>query len=88
MGVERGDLVHLGQRQPYLLGQRHQMPRVQAAVMVLQQMQMLDQQVAPALAIAEQRLHLIERRRIDLPAFRDVAAVPPSRTRMDAPVMI
>ena len=47
------------------------MARVQAAEMVLQQMQMLDQQVAPALAVAEQRLHLVERRRIDLPAFRD-----------------
>ena len=49
---------------------------------------MFDQQVAPALALAEQRLHLIERRRIDLPAFRDIAAVPPAGTRMDAPVMI
>ena len=55
MGVERGDLVDLDQRQPHLLGQRGEMARVQAAEMVLQQMQMLDQQVAAPLAVAEQR---------------------------------
>ena len=87
MGVERGDLVDLDQRQPHLLGQRRQMARMQAAEMVLQQMQMLDQQVAAALAVAEQRLHLGQSGRIDLPAFRMVETAPPPRARMDAAVV-
>ena len=62
MGVERGDLVDLDEREPHLLGQRREMPRMEAAEMVLQQMQVLDQQVAPPLAFAEQRLHLGQRR--------------------------
>ena len=72
MGVERGDLVDLDERQPHLLGQRRQMAGMQAAEMVLQQMQMLDQQVAATLALAEQRLHLGRGCRIDLPALRVV----------------
>ena len=56
--------------------------------MVLQQMQMLDQQVAPALALAEQRLHLVERRRVDLPALRMVEPAPPPGARMNAPVVL
>src|SRR5689334_25408181 len=50
-------------------------------------MQMLDQQVAPPLALAEQRLHLRERRRIDLPPFRMIRPAAPPRARMDAPVV-
>ncbi len=88
MGVERGDLVDLDQRQPHLLGERRQMARVQAAEMVLQQVQVLDQQVAPALAVAEQRLHLGQRRRIDLPALRVIETAPPPRSRMDAAVVL
>ena len=67
MGVERGDLVDLDEGEPHLLGERREMARMQAAEMVLQQMQVLDQQVAAALALAEQRLHLGQRRR-DRPA--------------------
>ena len=74
MGVERGDLVDLDQREPHLLGQRRQMARVQTAEMVLQQMQVLDQQIAAPLAVAEQCLHLGQRRRIDLPALRMIEA--------------
>ncbi len=40
MGVERSDLVNLNQRQPQLLRQRREMPRMEAAEMVLQQVQM------------------------------------------------
>ena len=43
------------------------------AVAVLDQMQMLDQQIAPARARAEQRADLVERRRIDLAALRGAA---------------
>ncbi len=87
MGVERGDLVDLDQRQPHLLGQRREVARMQAAEMVLQQMQVLDQQVAPPLAVAEQRLHFVQRRRIDLPALRVIRPAPPARAGMDAPVV-
>ena len=77
MCVERGNLVNLGQRQAHLLRQCHEVAGIEAAEMVLQQVEMLDQQVAPPLALAEQRAHLIERLRIDLPALR--------RTRRTAP---
>src|SRR5262249_3685136 len=38
-------------------------------VAVLNEMQMLDQQIAPTLAVAEQRAHLVERGRFDLAAL-------------------
>ena len=87
MGVERGDLVDLDKGQPHLLGERRQMARMEAAEMVLQQMQVLDQQIAAPLAVAEQGLHLVQGRRIDLPALRMVEPAPPPRARMDAAVV-
>ena len=44
------------------------------AVAVLDQVQMLDQEIAPARAVAEQRAHLGERLRLDLAAFGRLAA--------------
>ena len=63
---------------------------MQTAEMVLQQMQMLDQQVAPPLAVAEQGLHLGERRRIDLPALRrdPARAAAPSRDECAGRVLV
>ena len=61
MGVEGRDLVDLGLRQAHLLGERRQMRGREMAVAVLDQVQMLDQQVAPARAVAEQGPHLLER---------------------------
>src|SRR6266446_10414431 len=58
MGVERGDLVDLDECEPHLLGECGEMARIEATEMVLQQMQVLDQQIAPALAIAKQPLDL------------------------------
>ena len=78
MGVEGGDLVDLGQGQPHLVGQRHEVARVQAAVPVLDQVQVLDQQVAPARPVAEQRADLVEGLRIDLPPLRRLARLPPA----------
>ncbi len=69
MGVEGRDLVHLGERELHLLRQRGEMRGGEMAVAVLDQVQVLDQQVAPALALAEQRAHLVERLRVDLAAF-------------------
>ena len=41
----------------------------QVAVVVLDQMQVFDQQIAPARPVGEQRTHFIERLRIDLAAL-------------------
>src|SRR5579864_1378533 len=64
------------------------MARMQAPVLILQQVQVLDQQVAAALAIAEQRPHLVQRLRLDLPAFRMVEAASPARAGMDAAIVV
>ena len=88
MRVERGDLVDLGQREAHRLGERDQMACMEAAEMVLQQMQVLDQEVAAALALAEQRLDLGERRGIDLAALRVIRSAPPPRARVDAAVVM
>ena len=64
MGVERGNFIDLDERQPHLLGERGEMARVQAAEVVLQQVKMLDQQIAPPFAVAEQCLNLGERRQM------------------------
>ncbi len=49
------------------------MRRRQMAVAVLDQMQMLDQEVAPARPIAQQGAHLVARARIDLAALGGAA---------------
>src|SRR6266849_4417343 len=69
MGVEGRDLVDLRERELHLLRERGEMRGGEVPVAVLDEMQMLDQQVAPALPLPEQRAHLGERRRIDLAAL-------------------
>ena len=73
MRVEGRDLVDLGLRELHLGGERRKMRGGEMAVFVLDEMQMLDQQVAPARPVAEQRAHFVERRRIDLAALRRLA---------------
>jgi hypothetical protein len=46
------------------------------AVAVLDQVQMLDQQVAPPLALAKERAHLFKRLGLDLPALRRLRRTP------------
>ncbi len=88
MGIERGDLVDLDEGEPHLLGERRQMPRVQATEMVLQQVQMLDQQVAPALALSPSSAWTSdERGGIDLPPLRMIRPAPPPGAGVDAPVV-
>ncbi len=70
MRIEGRDLIDLGQRQFHLGGERGEMRGGKTAIGVLNEMQMLDQQIAPARLVAEQRAHFLERLRIDLPAFR------------------
>jgi hypothetical protein len=70
MGVEGRDFVDLGLRHFHLEGERGQMWRGDVAVMILDQMQMFDQQIAAARSVDQQRLDISERGRIDLAALR------------------
>src|SRR5205085_8256729 len=81
MGVESRDLVDLGERERHLLRQRGEMRGGEITVAVLDQVQMLDQEIAPALALAQQRAHLGQRLRLDLPALGRLAwPVAPSQS--------
>jgi hypothetical protein len=87
MSIKRSDLVDLDECEPHLLRKRREMPCMQAPEMVLQQVQVFDEQVAPALAFAKQFLHLTESDGIDLTPLRMIRPAPPARPRMDAPVV-
>jgi hypothetical protein len=52
------------------------------AVLVLDQVKMLDQQVAPARPLAEQSLDLAQGGRIDLPPLQRIPAAAAPRTGM------
>ncbi|MBV8335893.1 MAG: hypothetical protein JO358_10770 [Alphaproteobacteria bacterium] len=56
--------------------------------MVLKQMQVLDQEITTAFAIAEQSLHFGKRLGIDLPAFREIGTAPTPGTGMYTPVVL
>ena len=84
MGIEGGDLVDLDERKPHLVRERHEMARVQAAVLVLQQVQMLDQKIGSARPVAEERANLLQGLRIDLPPLRRLARAAPPGARVDA----
>ena len=60
VGVEGGDLVDLGHRQFHFLGQGGQVAGRKVAVTVLDQVQVLDQQVAPAGKIGQKVPHLVQ----------------------------
>ena len=73
MRVEGRDLVDLGERKLHLGGERGEMRGREMPVAVLDEMQMLDQKIAPPLARTEQRADLVERGRIDLAALGGAA---------------
>ena len=77
MGVEGRDLVDLGLGQLHLVGQRRQMGRRQVTVSVLDQVQILDQQIALPRRIAQQGANPVERGRIDLAALGNRAGLAP-----------
>ncbi len=60
MGVERRDLVDLDQRHPHFLRQGGEVPGVQAAIVVLDEVEVLDQQVFLARARAEKRANFFQ----------------------------
>src|SRR5689334_7345472 len=70
MRVESRDLIDLGQRQPHLLRQSSEMGGREMPVAILNEMQVLDQQIAPALALAKKRADFVVRPRVDLAALR------------------
>ncbi len=69
MVIEGRDLVDLGLRQPHFLRQRRQVRRRQAAVAVLDLVQVLDQQIGAARGVAQQGAHFVQRLRLDAPAL-------------------
>src|SRR5437763_7463051 len=82
MRIEGRDLVDFGERQLHLLGERRKMCRRQMSVVVLDQMQMLDEEVAPERPISEQGSHFRERRGINLAALRGAARPPLATGRL------
>ena len=81
MRVEGGDLIDLGLRQLHFSGERGHVRGRDVPVFVLNEMQMLDQQIAPARLVAEQRADFGGGFGIDLAAFRRAARFPPARRR-------
>ena len=57
-------------RELHLLRQRGKMRGGKMPVLVLNEMQMLDEEIAPPLALAEESTHLLQGPGIDLPALR------------------
>ena len=82
VGVEGCDLEHLGHRQPHLLGQRPEVRRREVAVAILDEMEVFDQKITAARAVAQQGGDLIEGGLVNLaPAGLD-ARLAPARSRM------
>src|SRR6185503_14483869 len=84
MRVERRHLIDLDEGELHLMRQRRQMPRVEAAILVLDEMQELDQQIALARPVAEQRLDVVERLGLDLAPPGQAATPAPPGAGMDA----
>jgi hypothetical protein len=73
MRIEGRDFIDFGLRELHLGGKRGQVRTGDVAVLVLDQVQMLDQQVAAARSIGQQSLDVGDGLRIDLTAFRRAA---------------
>ena len=82
MRIEGGRLKHFGKRQFHLIGERRKMRRGNLTIGVLDQVQKLDQQVAPPRAIAQQKLDLARGMRVDLAPLRCRFGPPPSLAGM------
>ena len=70
MVIEGRDLVHLRHRQLHFVRERHEMSCREAAEAILNQMQMLDQQIASTRPVTEQQKHLVAGFWLDLAASR------------------
>ncbi len=80
MRIEGRGLEHFGKRQLHLVGEGCEMRRRDLVIRVLDQVQMLDQQIAPPRQVAEQQFDLVGRGRIDLAPLRRRLGPLPSRT--------
>src|ERR1700687_6280358 len=69
MRVEGCDLIDLGQSEPHFLCQSGEMRGREITVAILDQVQMLDQQIAPTLTLAKERAYFVKRARVDLAAL-------------------
>src|ERR1700687_613103 len=69
MRVEGCDLIDLGQSEPHFLCQSGEMRGREMTVAILDQVQMLDQQIAPTLTLAKERAYFVKRARVDLAAL-------------------
>ncbi len=70
MRIEGRGLEHLGEGELHLVGERCEMRCGNLVILVLDQVQILDQEIAPARPVAEQQLDLVRGGRIDLPPLR------------------
>src|SRR3546814_17379548 len=86
VGVEGGDLIDRRHRQIHLLGQRAQVARRQVAVAVLNQVQVLDQQIRPPRAVAQQSLDLFRHFEVELPTLGGLRCLAAARARMNLPL--
>ena len=82
MRVEGRGLEHFGERKLHLVGKRGEMRGGNLVIVVLDQMQMLDQEIAPPRPVAEQKFDLVRGRRIDLAALGRRLGAPPALARM------
>jgi len=73
MMVEGRHFVHFGHRHLHFGGERNQMRRRKTAKPILNEVQVLDQEIAAARGVAEQRRHLLPRFGVNRPTFRDRA---------------
>jgi hypothetical protein len=69
MVIERGDFVHFGRRKAHLVRERDGMGRRNAAVAILDFVEMLDQEIACPRCITEQSLDFGQRLWIDRTSF-------------------
>ncbi len=82
MGIKGRGLEHFRERKLHLVGQRCEMVSRDLMVLVLDQMQMLDQEIAPPRPVAEQELNLVGGGRIDLSALGRRLGPPAPLARM------
>src|SRR6056297_4074694 len=75
MRIERRHLIDFGLRDAQLFGQRPQMRGGQMTKTILNEMQILDQQIAAARRGAKQLLHLLPWLILELAALRRVTAL-------------
>src|ERR1700732_2040302 len=66
MGVERRGLEHFRKRKLHLVGKSREMGGGNLAIFALDEVQMLDEKIAPPRPVAEKKLDLMRSRRVDL----------------------